>query len=76
VLDGGSLQKLCCTRLKAFSQATLPKGNNMTRSNIQEHLHFLLDQRAEAFSEGDWDRVDFIQLCIDDTEEQLNNFSS
>jgi len=48
----------------------------MTRSNIQEHLHFLLDQRAEAFSEGDWDRVDFIQLCIDDTEEQLNNFSS
>jgi len=48
----------------------------MTRFDIQEHLNALRQARDEAFSEGDWDKVDFIGNCIDDTEEQLNRLSS
>ena len=43
----------------------------MTRFNLQEHLNALRQARDEAFSEGDWERVDFIGNCIDDTEKQL-----
>jgi len=53
-----------------------PKGNKMTRFDIQEHLNALREARDEAFSEGDWERVDFIGNCIDDTEKQLNGLSS
>ena len=43
----------------------------MTRFDLQEHLNALRQARDEAFSEGDWERVDFIGNCIDDTEKQL-----
>jgi hypothetical protein len=43
----------------------------VTRFNVQEHLNALRKARDEAFSEGDWDSVDQLQLCIDDTENQL-----
>ena len=43
----------------------------VTRFNVQEYLNALREARDEAFSEGDWDRVDQLQLCIDDTENQL-----
>lgn len=42
-----------------------------TRFNIQEHLINLRLAREEAFDEGDWDRVNYIGLCIEDTEKQL-----
>ena len=44
----------------------------VTRFNVQEHLNALRKARDEAFSEGDWDSVDQLQLCIDDTEKQLH----
>lgn len=47
----------------------------MTRFNVQEHLINLQQARDEAFSEADWDRVSFIDLCIDDTQAQLNSFN-
>jgi hypothetical protein len=43
----------------------------MRRFDLVEHLNALRDARDEAFSEGDWERVDFIGNCIDDTEKQL-----
>ncbi len=46
----------------------------MRRFDIQEHLNALRQARDEAFTEGDWDRVNYIQLCIDDTEKRLEVF--
>ena len=43
----------------------------MRRFDLQEHLNALQEARDDAFSEGDWERVDFIGNCIDDTEKQL-----
>jgi hypothetical protein len=43
----------------------------MRRFDLQEHLNALREARDDAFSEGDWERVDFIGNCIDDTEKQL-----
>ena len=43
----------------------------MRRFDLQEHLNALREARDDAFSEGDWERVDFIGICIDDTEKQL-----
>jgi hypothetical protein len=42
-----------------------------TRFNVQEHLINLRLAREEAFDEGDWDGVNYIGLCIEDTEKQL-----
>ena len=42
-----------------------------TRINLFVLLNDLRQAREEAFSEGDWERVDFISNCIDDTEKQL-----
>lgn len=44
----------------------------MRRFDLVEHLNALREARDEAFSEGDWERVDFIGNCIDDTEKQLH----
>lgn len=41
------------------------------RFNLLEHFYALGQARDEAFSEGDWERVDFIQMCIDDTQARL-----
>jgi hypothetical protein len=43
----------------------------MRRFDLVEHLNALREARDDAFSEGDWERVDFIGNCIDDTEKQL-----
>lgn len=42
-----------------------------TRQQLIDHLANLERARAEAFAAGDWGRVDFIQLCIDDTRDDL-----
>lgn len=41
------------------------------RQKLIDHLVSLNQGRADAFANGDWDRVDFIQLCIDDTRDEL-----
>jgi hypothetical protein len=46
----------------------------MRQLDLQEHLNALRQARDEAFTEGDWERVDYIQLCIDDTERRLEVF--
>lgn len=43
----------------------------MTRQQLTAHLVALLEQDAKAFTRGDWDALDFIRLCIDDTREQI-----
>ena len=41
------------------------------RFNLLEHFYALGQAREEAFAEGDWERVDYLQMCIDDTESRL-----
>ena len=38
------------------------------RFNLLEHFYALGEARDEAFSEGDWERVDYHQICHDDTQ--------
>jgi hypothetical protein len=45
-----------------------------TRYQIQEHLNNLKQAYDEAFTEGDWDRMNYIGLCVDDTADQLASF--
>jgi hypothetical protein len=42
---------------------------------LQQHLHLLQQECVQAFSQGEWDRVDRIQLCIDDTSDELKKLS-
>ena len=42
-----------------------------TRQQLIDHLADLERAREEAYSAGEWSRVDFIQLCIDDTRDAL-----
>lgn len=44
----------------------------MSRSELMNHLFALEERRQECFDEGLWDKVDFIQLCIDDTKAKLS----
>jgi hypothetical protein len=42
---------------------------------LQHHLHLLQQECVQAFAQGEWDRVDRIQLCIDDTSDELKKLS-
>jgi hypothetical protein len=42
---------------------------------LQQHLHLLQQECVQAFGLGEWDRVDRIQLCIDDTSDELKKLS-
>lgn len=42
---------------------------------LQHHLHLLQQECVQAFAQGEWDRVDLIQLCIDDTSKELQTYS-
>jgi len=42
---------------------------------LQYHLHLLQQECVQAFAQGEWDRVDRIQLCIDDTSDELKKLS-
>jgi len=55
-----------------IQQPTL-KGFNMAHSvyHLEQHLKTLMANHHYYFQAGDWERVDFISLCIDDTGEQL-----
>ena len=48
----------------------------MSRSELLNHLFALEERRQECFDEGLWDKVDFIQLCIDDTKAKLSQKES
>lgn len=37
------------------------------RQQLIDHLADLERAREEAFADGNWDRVDLLQCCIDDT---------
>lgn len=39
------------------------------------HLMLLEAAREEAFAEGNWDRVDLLQCCIDDTKNAIAKLS-
>lgn len=42
-----------------------------TRNQLQQHLAALRAAYTEAYAAGDWDRADYVALCIDDTEVEL-----
>lgn len=42
-----------------------------TRQQLIDHLADLERARAEAFAEGNWDRVDVLGNCIDDTRARI-----
>ena len=42
---------------------------------LQQHLHLLQQECVQANAQGEWDRVDLIQLCIDDTSDELQKLS-
>lgn len=45
------------------------------RNRLIQHLLLLKAAREEAFAEGNWERVDIIQCCIDDANKELANLS-
>ena len=45
------------------------------KAKLQHHLFALQEARVEAYNMGDWDRVDLIQLGIDDTAAELQTYS-
>ena len=45
------------------------------RQQLIDHLADLKRARKEAFEAGDWDRVDLLGLCIDDTRAELASLS-
>jgi hypothetical protein len=55
--------------------ATFLKGNIMSRSELLNQLFALEERRQEYFDQGLWDKVDFIQLCIDDTQDAIKALS-
>lgn len=42
-----------------------------TRQQLIDHLADLERAREEAFAEGNWDRVDVLGNCIDDTRARI-----
>lgn len=52
----------------AQEAAKLPKGDIVS---LLAHEAKLEDAYAEAKSEGDWDRVNLVGLCLDDTRDEL-----
>lgn len=42
-----------------------------TRQQLIDHLADLQRARADAFAQGDWDRVDVLGQCISDTRDEL-----
>jgi hypothetical protein len=42
-----------------------------TRQKLIDHLANLKLARDEAFATGDWEHVDYLGLCIDDTQDAL-----
>lgn len=45
------------------------------KAALQQHLHLLQQECVQANSQGEWDKVDRIQLCIDDTSDELQKLS-
>lgn len=45
------------------------------KAKLQDHLFALQEARTEACNMGNWDRVDLIQLAIDDTSDELKKLS-
>ena len=45
------------------------------KAKLQHHLFALQEARDEAYNMGEWDRVDRIQLGIDDTSDELKKLS-
>ena len=45
------------------------------KAKLQNHLFALQEARVEAYNMGEWDRVDLIQLGIDDTAAELQKLS-
>lgn len=42
-----------------------------TRQQLTDHLADLERAREEAYAEGNWDRVDVLGNCIDDTRARI-----
>ncbi len=45
------------------------------RQQLIDHLADLQRARKDAYAAGEWDRVDFLQLCIDDTRTLLKQLA-
>ena len=43
----------------------------MTRHEAQQRVFMIQQARDEAFKAGDWERVDFISLFLDDATTEL-----
>lgn len=46
------------------------------KSKLQEHLRALLAEDKLCFEEGDWERLNYIRMCIDDTRDQLEDIEA
>lgn len=42
-----------------------------TKQKLIDHLNQLKAAYKEAFESGDWERADYIGLCIDDTRTEI-----
>jgi hypothetical protein len=42
-----------------------------TKQKLIDHLADLLQARKAAYAAGEWDRVDALGMCIDDTRAEL-----
>jgi hypothetical protein len=45
----------------------------MKKATIEQHLRDLLVEYDLCLDDGDWERLGYIQQCIDDTRDQLDN---
>jgi hypothetical protein len=43
----------------------------MTKYQLEEHLRALLVEDRLCYEEGDWERRNYIGMCIDNTRDQL-----
>jgi hypothetical protein len=43
----------------------------MTKYQLEEHLRALLVEHTLCLEDGDWERLEYVQQCIDDTRDQL-----
>jgi len=48
----------------------------MTKQQLIDQLIKLRELRKQYFDDGLWDKADFIQLCIDDTNDDLKRLST
>lgn len=63
------------TYARRRGMADYDDANALYAEKQREHLVALEQARQEAFDSGQWDRVDMLQNCIDDTNKIIKQYS-